>query len=250
MTEGGGKSNMAKKMKAPFFEFGPKTYIWGDRAVEMAKTMDKLSAKYDVDAIFTAQYTDLERIRRHTERIFVFAQHMDVVHPGIGIGAVLPEALAECGVSGVMLNHEERQLTIAGLHQTVRRADEVGLITLVCSGNCEEAKMAACLSPNIVLVENPDLIGKKTRTEEELKLIIEINNQIHSINKDVLIMHAAGIRSPEDVYNVILAGADGTGSTSAIAKADNPEYMLEAMMCKAREAWDERIRKEKIYGLQ
>ena len=241
---------MLKKIKAPFFEFGPKTYIWGESAVSLAKTMDRLAVKYDVSAIFTAQYTDLERISRQTENIHVFAQHMDAVEPGIGIGAVLPEALAECGVSGVMLNHEERQLTIAKLHQTIERARKAGLISLVCSGNWEEAKAAACLKPDIVLAEDPNLIGKKTRTEEELEQIAVINAQIREVNRDVLLMHAAGIRKPQDVYDVILAGADGTGSTSAIAKAEDPEYMMEAMMRKVREAWDERIRREKIYGIQ
>ena len=237
-------------MKPPFFEFGPKTFIWGERAVALAQLMDKLSVKYGVDAIFTAQYTDLERIRRTTENLHVFAQHMDIITPGTGIGTVLPEALAECGVSGVMLNHEERQLSLSALSGSIQRADDVGLVSLVCVGNLSEAMAAACLGPDIVLVENPALIGGRARNPAELAEIKGINEKIASVNPEALVMHAAGIRTPEDVYNVILAGASGTGSTSAIAKADRPEYVMEAMISMVREAWDAKAGKETTNGIQ
>ena len=54
---------------------------------------DRASRKNQVDIIFSAQYTDIRPIAEATRRIKVFAQHMDPVYPGKGIGAVLPEAL-------------------------------------------------------------------------------------------------------------------------------------------------------------
>ena len=81
------------RIRKPFFEIGPKTYIYGKKALELAVAADRASRKYQVDIIFSAQYTDIRPIAEATSRIKVFAQHMDPVYPGKGIGAVLPEAL-------------------------------------------------------------------------------------------------------------------------------------------------------------
>ena len=228
------------KIKAPFFEFGPKTYLWGEEAIRLAVLADGLSAKYGIDVIFTAQATDLERIRRATQNIHVFAQHIDYETAGIGMGNLLPEAVVSCGASGVMLNHEERQISLSALHKTIQRANAVGLQTLICAGNVTEGMAAACFQPDIVLVESPCLIGKGVRTKEELAQIPEINHKIRAIAPDTKVMHAAGIRNEQDVFDVIYAGADGTGSTSAIIKAEDPGLMMEKMLSAVREAWEKR----------
>ena len=36
------------KIKEPFFEYGPKCYMYGDTLLEIAKGLDKLAEKYDV----------------------------------------------------------------------------------------------------------------------------------------------------------------------------------------------------------
>ena len=40
-------------IKAPFFEIGPKSYLFGDDVVELAKAADAAAERYDVDIIFT-----------------------------------------------------------------------------------------------------------------------------------------------------------------------------------------------------
>ena len=42
-------------IKAPFFEIGPKSYLYGDEILELAKAADAASEKYNVDIIFTCQ---------------------------------------------------------------------------------------------------------------------------------------------------------------------------------------------------
>ena len=37
------------KIKAPFFEIGPKSYLYGDEILELAKAADAASEKYNVD---------------------------------------------------------------------------------------------------------------------------------------------------------------------------------------------------------
>ena len=43
----------------PFFEIGPKSYLYGDDVLELALAAERASEKYDVDIIFTTPYTDI-----------------------------------------------------------------------------------------------------------------------------------------------------------------------------------------------
>ena len=119
------------KIKPPFFEIGPKCYMYGEKMLELAKAIDRVAVKYDVDILVTPVYTDIKMIADNTERIHVFAQHMDYLRPGRGLGSVLPEAVKEAGAEGVMLNHAECKLTLDEIEKTIARADEVGLGTIV-----------------------------------------------------------------------------------------------------------------------
>ena len=229
-----------QKIKKPFFEIGPKLYLYGRAAVELAKAADRLSAQYGVDVIFSAQYTDLEAIARQTRHIHLFAQHMDPVFPGRGIGAVLPEAIKNAGAEGVLLNHAEKPLSLGDLNHCIQRAKEVGLLTLVCAGDAREAAAVACLGADIVLAESPALIGKGVRGPQDTEEIRRINQAVHQIAPEMPILHGAGIRDEKDVYEIIRAGADATGSTSGILKAENPEEMMEKMIAAVAKAWKER----------
>lgn len=229
-------------IKAPFFEVGPKIYLYGQKALELALRAEELSEKYDIDIIFSAQYTDIAPIAAKTHRLHVFAQHMDPVYPGRGVGAVLPEAVADAGAEGVLLNHAERPLSLSELHQCLIRCWELGLTSLVAAGCAEESAAAACLKPDIVLAESPRLIGTGTRSAEAWKEIRRINAAIHKIDPDILILHGAGIKDDGDVYEVIRQGADATGSTSGILRADKPYEMMEKMVSALKRAWDERKR--------
>ena len=126
------------KIKPPFFEIGPKAYLYGDEMLKLARVIDRVAMKYDVDIIVTPQYTDIRLLAENTERILVFAQHMDYLHVGRGLGSVLPEAVKAAGAAGVMLNHAEKKLTLDVVEKTIRRADEVGLATIVCADTIEE----------------------------------------------------------------------------------------------------------------
>lgn len=61
------------KIKPPFFEIGPKAYLYGDEMLRLAKEIDRIAVKYDVDIIVTPQYTDIRLLAENTERILVFA---------------------------------------------------------------------------------------------------------------------------------------------------------------------------------
>ena len=230
---------MRRPIQAPFFEIGPKTYLYGEQAVELALVADRYAEAFGVDVIFTAQYTDLRTIRAATKNIRVYAQHMDPIYPGRGIGAVLPEAIREAGADGVMLNHAERPLEFSVLTKTIERAKEVGLETIVCAADEEEALRIARLGPTVLLVESPLLIGTGKRTSEQIAEVARINALIHRRMPDMHILHGAGISDEEDVYAIISAGAEATGSTSGIMKAKDPADMTRRMLLAVRRAWDE-----------
>lgn len=99
-------------IRAPFFEIGPKCFMWGERMLRLALEIDRIAEEFDLDVIVTPQYTDIRMIAENTKHIHVFAQHMDSLTPGRGLGSVLPEAVREAGAVGVMLNHAEKKLTL------------------------------------------------------------------------------------------------------------------------------------------
>ncbi|MBQ7980642.1 MAG: triose-phosphate isomerase [Oscillospiraceae bacterium] len=224
-------------IKPPFFEVGPKAFLYGEKMLALAKVIDETAKKYDVDVIVTPQYTDIKLLADNTERILVFAQHMDYLTPGRGLGSVLPEAVKAAGAVGVMLNHAEKPLTLEEIEKTIARADEVGLGTIVCADTVEDVKKIAKMGPNLIVAEPTDLIG--TGQTSDSNYVIETIKTVNEINPDIMVLQGAGISNSQDVYNTIKLGAQATGTTSGIMKSDRPYEMVEEMLFNLRKAWDE-----------
>lgn len=224
-------------IKPPFFEIGPKAYLYGEGMLKLAKVIDRVAMKYDVDVIVTPQYTDISLLANNTERILVFAQHMDYLPVGRGLGSVLPEAVKAAGAVGVMLNHAEKKLTMDEIEKTIRRADEVGLATIVCADTVEELTSIARLGPNLLVAEPTELIGTGKTSDESY--VVETIRTVNAINPEIMVLQGAGISNGQDVYNTIKLGAQATGSTSGIIKAADPYAMVEEMLSSLRRAWDE-----------
>lgn len=224
-------------IKPPFFEIGPKAYLYGENMLKLARVADEASAKYDVRIILTPQYTDIRMLAQETKHLLIFAQHMDPISIGRGLGSVLPEAVKAAGATGVMLNHAEKPMSISDLRVAIKRADEVGLATIVCADSLEEAVAIASFSPNIIVAEPSELIGTGKTSDEEY--VIATTAAIKKVNPNIQVLQAAGISNEMDVYKMIKAGAEATGTTSGIMKAKNPEEMLDKMIHAVRTAWDE-----------
>ena len=222
----------------PFFEIGPKAYLYGEEMLALAKVIDKTAMKYDVDVIVTPQYTDIKLLADNTERILVFAQHMDSLPVGRGLGSVLPEAVKAAGAVGVMLNHAEKPISFETLEKTIARANEVGLTTIVCADSLADASKIATLAPDIIVAEPSELIGTGVSVGKEY--VEAATKSVKDVNADILVLTAAGIANGEDVYNTIIAGADATGSSSGVAKAKDRAAMVDEMISAVRRAWDER----------
>ena len=226
------------KIKAPFFEIGPKSYLYGDDIMELALAADAASEKYDVDVIFTCPVVDIRRVSEATKRLHVFAPHMDPICPGRGLADILPESLVAAGAEGVMLNHVEKPLYFKVLAETIKRADEVGLTTIVCADSMADASRIAGLHPDIIVAEPSELIGTGVSVGPEY--VSAATDSVKKVDESILVLTAAGIAGGEDVYNTIMAGADATGSSSGVAKAANRPAMVDEMISACRRAWNER----------
>ena len=225
------------QIKPPFFEIGPKAYLFGEELLKLAKEIDRIAIRYDVDIIVTPQYTDIRLLAENTERILVFAQHMDCLPVGRGLGSVLPEAVKAAGAVGVMLNHAEKPLDRETLRKTIARADAVGLGTIVCADTLEDISEIAQMGPNLMVAEPTALIG--TGQTSDMDYVKDTIAVVNRIDPRIMVLQGAGISNGEDVYRVIHAGAYATGSTSGILKAPDPAAMTEEMIRALRRAWDE-----------
>ena len=226
------------KIKAPFFEIGPKSYLYGQDVIDLAIAADKASEKYGVDIIFTTPIVEIARVKAATKHIHVFAPHMDPIVPGRGLADILPESLVAAGAEGVMLNHVEKPVDFETLAKTIKRAEEVGLTTIVCADSMADAGKIATLNPDIIVAEPSELIGTGVSVGPEY--VEAATKCVKDVNADILVLTAAGISNGQDVYNTISAGADATGSSSGIAKAPDRAAMVEEMIAAVRKAWDER----------
>lgn len=223
-------------IRPPFFEIGPKNYMYGMKILDLAFAADRASAKYNVDVIFTAPYADIRTVAEQTENIHVFAPHMDAEPVGRGLANVLPESLKAAGAQGVMLNHSEKPLTYSLLEKTVARAKEIGFYTIICADSIAEAKAAALLKPDIIVAEPVELISSSGGAD--LSYVVAARDAVKSVNPDIMVLAAAGIRTGKDVYDVISHGCDASGTSSGVALADDPIGMIDEMVAAVREAWD------------
>jgi len=230
---------MSEKIKTPFFVFNPKSYLYGEELVTLAKRADEMAIKYpECSVLVTVPYADIAAVKNATKNIIVTAQHMDGIKPGRGIGHVLPESIYHAGARAVFLNHAERPLTVSALAQSIKRAKELGIQTIVCADSITEAKAVAVMGADAILCEPTELIG--TGQTSDASYIQQTNQAIKEVDEGILVMQAAGISSAADVYRTIELGADGTGCTSGITNADSPADMFTDMIEALVKAYKER----------
>ena len=227
-------------IRVPFFEFGPKAYLWGNEALSLAEYADSLVSEFNVDIIYTCQFVDIPAIAARCKNLYVFAQHLDCIKPGRGQGAILAEAIKAAGVRGVQLNHTEKPLTLSEIECAIIRARETGLLSMVCTDNPKQACAVAHFSPDIIVVENPALIGGGTRSDDDDRAIPVIAAQIRQICPTAKIIQAAGIKGPQDIYKVVKAGSDAAGSSSGIALAEDRKKMFHDMVKAVRLGYNDR----------
>jgi len=205
-----------------------KTYIesMGERAISLAKMAEKVAKKTGVCICLAPQLSDLHRVASSVE-LPIFAQHIDPVKPGRGTSTVLVEAVIEAGAIGTLLNHSERQLLLAVLEESILRAKEVGLKTVVCSNNRIVSGATAAIGPDFIAVEPPELIGTGISVSQaQPEVVTSTVETIHKINAKVIPLCGAGISTGADVAAALKLGTRGVLLASGVTKAKNPEKVL------------------------
>jgi triosephosphate isomerase len=236
---------MKKLPKPPFFEIGIKNYIYGDDVLRLALAADAAAKKYDIDVLFTTPYVEIRRVAENTDRLIVIAPHMDTLKPGRGQADILPEAIKAAGAKGVMINHCEKPLSLADIRLTIIRANELDLFSFVCADSIDETRAVTHLYPDIINPEPTELIG--TDSMSDISYVMESIKAVKEICPNILVELAAGISSGEQVYDVIMAGADAVGVASGIVNAKDPYAMVDEMINSIRRAHDD-IRKKYLRG--
>lgn len=227
-----------KKPVVPFLVVNPKSYLWGEKSLALAKAADEAAVKYGLTVFFTCPFADIRLIKANTKHVIVTAQHMESLKPGRGMGHVLPESLKEAGADATFLNHAENSMTLAELSKTIQRAKELDIMTIVCADSVVEGQAVAEMAPDILLCEPTDLIGTGKTADDSYT--IEVCERIAKINPDVAIMIASGVTTADDCYRVVKLGADGTGATSGILKAPDPAVRVAEMAAAIVKAYNEK----------
>lgn len=217
-----------KKVNTPFFVFNPKSYLYGEELLELARVADNLAKNNEISIFVTVPFTDVERIASETSHIIVTTQHLEGIKPGRGMGYAFGKSLENVGAKATFLNHAEHPLTLSELNKSIEIAYELNMLTIVCADSIKEAEAIAMLKPDIILCEPTELIGTGQTSDDEY--ILRTNKAIKDVNSNILVMQAAGISTADDVYRTIKLGADGTGGTSGIVKADDPKQVLKDMI--------------------
>lgn len=220
---------MASSMVSfPLILVNLKTYreATGEGAVRLAMAAEEISKRTGVCVAVAPQAVDLRMIVDSAEAP-VFAQHMDPVGYGKHTGHMMPEAVADAGCVGALINHSERRLKLDVIEATVRRAKEVGLLTVVCVDIPERGRKVTPFKPEAVAIEPPELIGTGTPVSRARPEVVSgAVEAVKGLDPKVKVLCGAGITSGEDVAAAMRLGAEGILVASGVVKAENPYDVL------------------------
>jgi triosephosphate isomerase len=205
-----------------------KTYLegTGKKALELAKTAEKVSAEKGVCIGVAVQYVDIAPIAQAVS-IPVFAQHIDPVKYGSSTGHVLPESVKEAGAVGTLINHSEKRLKLADIDEAINRARELRLVSVVCSNNAAVSAAVAALQPNMIAVEPPELIGTGIPVSKAKPEVVSGTVElVKRVNPKVVVLCGAGITAGEDVAAALKLGTEGVLVASGIVKAKDQYRVL------------------------
>jgi triosephosphate isomerase len=191
----------------------------GKSALRLAKEASRIANETGVNISVAPQFVDIFSVASSTD-IQVYAQHMDPQRPGSHTGHVTAEALKSAGAFGTLLNHSERRLRISEIENSISRAREVGLATVVCANSTIACAAVAVLQPDMVAVEPPELIESGIAVSRARpEVVTEAVLKSKKANPSIRVLCGAGIISGEDVSRALRLGADGVLVASGIVKA-------------------------------
>ncbi|HID72060.1 MAG TPA: triose-phosphate isomerase [Thermoplasmata archaeon] len=215
-----------------FFILNLKTYKkgYGNEALKIAKILEDFQRKVKVKIGVAVSPTDIRMIVEECD-IGVFAQHIDNIGFGAHTGYILPEAVAESGAIGSLINHAEHRLTLSEIHALIQKCHSLDLTAVVCTNNVATTKAASVLEPDLVAVEPPELIGGDVSVSTARPEVITASVEaVKQIAPKVGVLCGAGVKTEEDVRRAIELGSQGILLASGVVKASDPKKVTEDML--------------------
>jgi len=211
----------------PIFIINFKTYetATGGKAVELARITEKVGKATGIRMMVAVQAADIYRVSEAVS-IPVLAQHIDPITHGKNTGYLLPETARANGAYGTLLNHSERKIDPDTVKESIKRAKQAGLVTIVCASDDLMAWEIAKLRPDIISVEPDELIG----TGQSVSVVRPevVSDTVEVVRKvgNIPVLCGAGIRTAEDIKRSLELGANGILIASGVTQAEDPEKYL------------------------
>lgn len=179
----------------------------------------------DARVAVAPQTADIARVAE--TGVETWAQHVAPVDHGSHTGSTLASSVATAGAQGTLLNHSERRLRLADIDAGVRGAEQAGLDTVVCANNPAQIGAVTALSPDMVAVEPPELIGTGTPVSQaDPEVVRDAVRAADAVDSAVPVLCGAGISTGEDVMAAGELGSEGVLLASGVAKAEDPRAAL------------------------
>jgi len=200
----------------------------GEKAIKIAKIMEKVGEETGVKMVIAVQHADIYRVASNVE-IDVFAQHVDAINYGSHTGWILPEAIKEAGAKGSIINHSEHRIKVDEIKDAINALRRNNMISIVCATDSKVAASLAMLQPDYVAVEPPELIGGDVSVTRAKPSVVK--NAVEGVRKisNAAVLCGAGIKNGDDVRKAVELGADGILVASGVVKARDKEKIIMEM---------------------
>jgi triosephosphate isomerase len=208
-------------LRTPAIVVNFKTYLEasGQNAVGLAALCDDISKETGASIVVAPPTPDLAIVASSVS-IPVYAQHVDEVPSGSTTGHVTVENIKASGAKGTLVNHSERRIKIAEIHEIIVRSRAVGLGTIVCTNNLGVSRACAAMDPDFVAVEPPELIGGDVSvTTANPRIVGDTVRAVRSVSGGIGVLCGAGVKNGRDVAKALELGADGVLLASGVVKS-------------------------------
>lgn len=198
----------------------------GKEALALAKLCEEIASETGASIIVAPPMFDLALVAASVS-IPVFAQHLDPVPSGSTTGHATVENAKASGTKGTLVNHSERRIKIAEIHEVIDRCRAQGLATITCTNNLAVSKACAAMEPDFVAIEPPELIGGDVSvTTANPRIVSDTVKAIRTISSGVGVLCGAGIKNGRDVAKALELGTDGVLLASGVVKAKDRGAVL------------------------
>ena len=212
-------------MPKPLIVVNFKTYesAHGLAAVELAKAMEVVNTEVETcELVAVVSAFDLASVIAAAPTLSVWTQHLDPVGFGSNTGWLHPSTAIEHGATGTIINHAEHKVSIEHVKELISQLP-TEFPVCACAADLDEAKALAALSPTMIAVEPPELIGGDISvTSADPAIVSDTVNLVNSVNPQVVTLCGAGVKNGQDVSTAIKLGTSGVLLASGVTKAEEP----------------------------